>query len=78
MNRWLAGFLAIVGGGIAAYVLLLFVGGGILGLLWIFVYGDDPWPAWTNRLLGPLLFGLAAIAWAWLGWRIWKALIRRR
>ena len=44
MSRGLLLLLAVVGGAIVAYVALLVAVGGIVGLLWIFVFGDDPWP----------------------------------
>ena len=37
------------------------------GALWLFVFGDDPWPAAANSFLG-LLFGVAAAG-------IWVALL---
>lgn len=44
------------------FALLVFGAGA--GFLWIFVYGDNPWPAPAEKLL-PALFALAFLA-AWL------------
>ena len=44
MSRWLLLLLAVVGGAIVAYVTVLVAVGGIVGLLWVFVFGDDTWP----------------------------------
>ena len=77
MNRWLALALAIAGGAIAGYAILLAVGGAVLGFLWIYVFGDDPWPEWSNYVLGAglLIGGLAA--WAYCSWMIWRRLLPR-
>ena len=44
MNR-IAALLAIVGGAAVALGVLMIGTGAVAGLLWIFVFGDDPWPA---------------------------------
>jgi hypothetical protein len=44
VSRWLLLLIAIVGGAIVAWVTVLVAVGGIVGLLWIFVFGDDTWP----------------------------------
>ena len=47
--------LAIVGGAIAAYTTVLLVGGAVLGVLWLWVFGDDPWPRWVTTSFDILL-----------------------
>ena len=47
MSRWVALLLAIVGGAIAAYTTIVLVAGGLLGVGWLWVFGDDPWPSWA-------------------------------
>ncbi len=47
--------LAIVGGAIAAYTTVLLVGGALLGVLWLWVFGDDPWPRWVTTSFDILL-----------------------
>lgn len=72
MSRWLALLIAVVGGAAIGYALLLAVGGAVLGFLWLYVFGDDPWPRWSDYVLGAaiLIGGLAA--WAWCSWLIWN------
>ena len=48
MSRISAVLLAIVGGGAAALLALMVFVGGFLGFLWLFVFGDDPWPHWAE------------------------------
>ena len=51
MNRWVALLLAIIGGAAVALALLMFGTAALVGLLWIFVFGDDPcWGRWGGRL----------------------------
>jgi hypothetical protein len=78
VNRWLALTIPIVGGAIAGYAILIAVGGGILGLLWIFVFGDDPWPAWTDPVLGATIIAGGFAAWALCSWAIWRQLRPKR
>jgi len=74
MNRWLALAIAIVGGAIAAYAVLIAVGGAVAGFLWLYVFGDDPWPAWSDYVLGPAIVGGGLAAWAFCGVAIWRHL----
>ena len=71
MSRWLALLLAIVGGAAAGYAMLLAVGGAVLGFLWIYVFGDDPWPKWSDYVLGTAIVVGGLAAWAYCSWRIW-------
>ena len=72
MSRWLALLIAIVGGAVLGYLMVLAIGGALLGFLWLYVFGDDPWPEWSDYVLGTaiILGGLAC--WAFCGWVIWK------
>lgn len=70
MTRWarivLTALAAIVGG----WAGLIAVGGGVAGFAWVFLFGDDPWPRWSEIaipvvalagcLAGALALGLAA------------------
>ena len=78
MSRWLALAIAVVGGGFIAYALLLIVGGGILGFLWLFVFGDDPWPKWSDYVLGTAIVVGGLAAWAYCTWRVWLWLHLKR
>ncbi len=72
MSRWLLLLLAIVGGAIVAYVAVLITAGGIVGFLWIFVFGDDPWPeGW--EIVVTVLIGLIGFAvWFVAARHIWN------
>ena len=72
MNRWLALLLAIIAGGVAAFATAIAFVGTVYGLLWIYVYGDNPWPAWVEPVMTALLFIVAfgvGIAVAWIMWK---------
>lgn len=72
MSRWLLLLLAIVGGAIAAWVTVLVATGGIVGLLWIFVFGDDSWPeGW--EIVVTIIVGLIGFAtWFTVARQIWN------
>jgi len=72
VNRWLLLLLAVVGGAIVAYVAVLIAVGGIAGLLWIFVFGDDPWPeGW--EIVVAIIAGLIGFAtWFAAARQIWN------
>lgn len=63
-NRYKYAILFGVPGLFLAAVAAFFFFGALAGLLWIFVLGDDPWPAWTDVFL-PLVLFLAFLA-LWL------------
>ena len=71
MNRWVALLLAVVGGAAGAWAAVLTITGALFGFLWIFVFGDDPWPAWVDPVAGILLIVLGLGLWAAIGWAIW-------
>ena len=60
-------------GGLVAGVCTAFVvAGAMLGMMWIFVFGDNPWPDWSNILVAMVFMGvvLACVATGgWLGYR---------
>ena len=76
MNRVIAALLAIVGGGAVALGVLMLGTGALGGFLWIFVFGDDPWPGWTMTTLNILIPILGLFLWAVFGWQIWLRLRR--
>ena len=71
MNRWVVLLMAIVGGAIAAWGATLGFAGALGGFLWIFVFGDDPWPTWTNYAGGIAAFAVGAATWVIVGRAIW-------
>ena len=78
MSRWVALLLAIVGGAIAAYTTIVLVAGGLLGVGWLWVFGDDPWPSWAMTGLHRLIPIGGLILWALFGWLIWMGLRSHR
>lgn len=76
MNRWLRILLSIVGGAIVGYCLFLLAAGAILGILWLYVFGDDPWPAWSDYVVGSILLIGGAAAWYFSARTIWTHLKR--
>ena len=74
MKPGVALLLAIVGGAIAAYTAILLVAGTMLGVLWLWVFGDDPWPHWAIIGLDILIPVGGLVLWAVFGWLIWSRL----
>ncbi len=71
MNRVIALLLAIAGGAVAAYVAVLAIGGALVGMLWIYVFGDDPWPNGWEVVVGALLGVVAVGVFVFAARRIW-------
>ena len=74
MNRWVVLLLAVVGGAIAAYTTILLITGGLLGVGWLCVFGDDPWPAWAMNGLNVLIPVGGLVLWALFAGFIWLKL----
>jgi hypothetical protein len=51
-------------------ILMVVATAGLAGVLWIFVYGDNPWPAYLDQL-APIFMGTVFLG-TWLG-LIWTA-----
>jgi len=70
MPRWVRILLTVLAAMIGGYAGLIIVGGGAAGVAWIFLFGDDPWPRWSEiaiplvalagAIAGAASFGLAA------------------
>jgi hypothetical protein len=78
MSRWarivLTGLAAIIGG----WSGLIVIGGGAAGMAWIFLFGDDPWPRWSEIAV-PLVALAGSLAGAWaLGLAAWRSTGRSR
>ena len=78
MSRWLAVLLGIVGGGAVALGVVVGLVAALGGFLWIFVFGDDPWPPSVMRSLDIAIPLIGLALWALFGWVIWKRLIHPR
>ena len=76
MNRFAAALLAVIGGAAVALGILMLGTGALAGLLWIFVFGDDPWPGWAMTTLNILIPIAGLFLWAMFGWQIWLRLRR--
>ena len=74
MNRWVALLLAVVGGAAAALTLVMFGTAAAVGLLWIFVFGDDSWPGWVEPALDIVIPLVGLALWALFSWAIWNRL----
>ena len=73
MPRWVRILVTIAAAGVGGYAGLVVVGGGAAGIAWLFLFGDDPWPRWSEIAI-PLvaLAGIVAGA-AMLGLAAWRA-----
>ena len=70
MPHWARILLTIAAAGVGGYAGMIVVGGGAAGIAWIFLFGDDPWPRWSEIAIplvalagivaGAAMFGLAA------------------
>jgi hypothetical protein len=76
LNRGIALLLAIIGGAAVALSLSMFGTAAIVGVLWIFVFGDDPWPGWVEPTLNIAIPVVGLALWALSGWAIWSMLGR--
>ena len=74
MNRWVALLLAVVGGAIAGYFTAIFSGGAMIGVLWLFVLGDNPWPEGWEYALMAICVAAGLFVWFWTARLIWSRL----
>ena len=74
MNRWVALLLAVIGGAAVALALSMLGTAALFGLLWIFVFGDDPWPGWVEPALNIVIPIVGLALWALFSWAIWNRL----
>ncbi|MGE5064373.1 MAG: hypothetical protein ACM3IG_09925 [Myxococcales bacterium] len=72
MNRWVVLLLALVGGAAGALGIMMGFGAALMGFLWIYVFGDNPWPPWVEPALDIALPVLGLALWAYLAWLIWR------
>jgi len=76
VNRFAAALLAIIGGAAVALGVLMLGSGAVAGILWIFVFGDDPWPNWAMTTLNLIIPVVGLFFWAVFGWQLWLRLKR--
>ena len=72
MNRWVVLLLALVGGAAGALGIMMGVTAALMGALWIFVFGDNPWPAWVEPGLDVAIPIFGFVLWACLTRLIWR------
>jgi hypothetical protein len=76
-KRYLYALLWGLPGFFVAVIATMFALGGIAGMLWLFAFGDDPWPSSTGPILATMGFVIFLLSWiglAWLGYRLGKRL----
>jgi hypothetical protein len=78
VKRVTALLISIIGGAILGYALFLLVAGAVLGFLWLYVFGDDPWPKWSETVLGAAIIVGGCACWAYCALKIWRNLQSRR
>ena len=74
MTRFLKLLLAVIGGAIGAWAMMLGFVGALYGMLWIFVFGDDSWPGWVETVLNFTVPVVGLGLWAVFSWAIWNRL----
>jgi hypothetical protein len=74
VNRGIALLLAIIGGAAVALALSMLGTAALFGLLWIFVFGDDPWPGSVEPTLNIAIPIIGLLLWAAFSWAIWNRL----
>jgi len=62
-KRYLYSLLFGIPGFFIAAMISLVVFGGVLGILWIYVFGDNPWPFPTETVLSILLVLVFLLLW---------------
>ena len=64
-KRYLYALLFGLPGFFVAAIISLFVFGAVVGFLWLFVFGDDPWPSFPESILSILL--VLTFLFLWIG-----------
>lgn len=64
-KRYIYTLLFGIPGFLISAMIALIVSGTAAGVLWLFVFGDDPWPASIEQIL-PILIGVIFLA-VWIG-----------
>jgi hypothetical protein len=49
---------------LAAALICFMIFGAIAGALWLFVYGDNPWPSWNETVLVTVAVAIFLLTWA--------------
>jgi hypothetical protein len=78
VKRWVAATIAVILGAVVAAPVVVGITAGLAGAMWIFVFGDDTWPAWVDPAFMIAITLLALAIWAGMAWVIWLQLTVRR
>jgi hypothetical protein len=78
VNRGVALLLALVGGAAVALAAAMGVTVMTMGVLWLFVFGDDRWPGWIEPALDVAIPLLGLAIWAVAALLIWRRLAALR
>jgi len=62
-KRYLYALLFGIPGLFVSGMISLLIFGGVIGILWLFVFGDDPWPASPGNMLSSLRVFVFLILW---------------
>jgi hypothetical protein len=76
-KRYLYALLFGLPGFFVAVIATMSAIGGLAGMLWLFVFGDDTWPSSIGPILVTLGIVIFLVSWtglAWLGYRMGKRL----
>jgi hypothetical protein len=63
-KRYLYALLFGIPGFFVSAIASLFVFGGLLGILWIYIFGDNPWPSSIEGTFSTLLISVFLLVWA--------------
>ena len=74
MNRGVRLLLAVVGGAGGALAIVMAGTVMLMGVLWLYVFGDDSWPRWVDPALDIAIPVVGLLLWAYLGCLIWRRL----
>ena len=75
-HRYLYALLVGVPGIVLSLLLMYILFGVAAGALWIFVYRDNPWPAWSHRVV-PVIFAFDVLT-VWLPFLLIGFIIGKR
>lgn len=75
-KRYLYSLLFGIPGLFIAGIISILVFGGLMGILWIFVFGDNPWPPFVETIIS-IVFVLVALT-LWIGFIILGYVVGKR
>lgn len=67
-KRYLYALLFGVPGFFVAVIATVIIFGAVAGVLWLFIFGDNPWPSFTDPVLTILGIGTFLVFWLGLIW----------